>query len=436
MPPRPPLHVARAAVKRAEEIGIAAAAREIGKSATTISTWKASMARWEQEGEGTQALPGAPDGVMVANVAEKVAGAADIPLATRDRLKLEDRIRSLESELKAIHREDLSIETVRREIMGLAQAPVDPPKWVIDTHAPASGPGTPILLVSDVHWNEVVRREEVNGINAYNPELQVSRLRRAAERTIDLCFNHVAKPKYPGIVVVLGGDIVSGDIHDELVETNAAESIPTALDAASNLIAFLRSLADKFSRVFVVTAYGNHGRQHRSYRFKRHAYQSYDWLTYQIIARHFQDTADDRVRFMIPDGPDALISVAGRRYLVTHGDNLGVRGGDGIIGALGPIRRGAVKVSAQYGSLGLHYDTIVMGHWHQLIMLDDIVVNGSAIGYNEYARNGRFTPEVPRFALWGSHPRQGISYRYTVNLDDPRAAIATGEWVEWNKGAS
>jgi hypothetical protein len=44
---------------------------------------------------------------------------------------------------------------------------------------------------------------------------------------------------------------------------------------------------------------------------------------------------------------------------------LGVKGGDGIIGAIGPIMRGEIKKSGQSAALGLEYDINIMGHWHQ-----------------------------------------------------------------------
>ena len=44
---------------------------------------------------------------------------------------------------------------------------------------------------------------------------------------------------------------------------------------------------------------------------------------------------DPRIRFAIPDGPDCLYQVFNHRYLLTHGDQF--RGGDGLIGCLGPI---------------------------------------------------------------------------------------------------
>ena len=49
------------------------------------------------------------------------------------------------------------------------------------------------------------------------------RAKRLVENTIDLLMNHMVNPKYPGVVINLGGDMVSGDIHEELSATNEKE---------------------------------------------------------------------------------------------------------------------------------------------------------------------------------------------------------------------
>jgi hypothetical protein len=72
--------------------------------------------------------------------------------------------------------------------------------------------------------------------------------------------------------------------------------------------------------------------------------------------------SDPTVQVDIRDSNDVHYRVYGLRFLLNHGDMLGVRGGDGIIGAIGPIMRGEIKKSGQSASLGLEYDILVMGH--------------------------------------------------------------------------
>jgi len=68
--------------------------------------------------------------------------------------------------------------------------------------------------------------------------------------------------------------------------------------------------------------------------------------------------------FMCRSEADAFFKVFDHRFLLTHGDSLGVKGGDGLIGALGPIARGTLKIGKQAARIGRDFDTLLMGHWH------------------------------------------------------------------------
>jgi hypothetical protein len=89
---------------------------------------------------------------------------------------------------------------------------------------------------------------------------------------------------------------------------------------------------------------------------------NFDWLLYQLLAKHF--AREPRVQFALPDGPDCLYRVYNHRYLLTHGDQF--RGGDGLIGCLGPIVRGDHKKRSRNNQVDQGYDTLLLGHWHQL----------------------------------------------------------------------
>jgi predicted phosphodiesterase len=118
--------------------------------------------------------------------------------------------------------------------------------------------------------------------------------------------------------------------------------------------------------------------------------------------------------------------VHGVRYMLTHGDSF--RGGDGITGPLIPWMRGDLKARKSYSAMGLPYDVMVMGHWHQLRYLGKIVVNGSLVGYNEYAAKNHFEFEPPQQALWLTHPTRGLTFQEAVFADDPTPR-ETREWV-------
>ena len=344
-----------------------------------------------------------------------------------ERMELLDRIRTLEAAMAAQKRETLDEHFVKKQIIGLANGKPRIPAWLL-ANAPAHGsPGVPTLMLSDLHWGEIVDPEQVGGVNSYNLEIAHERIRRIVDATIDLLHNHMVNPDYPGIVLALGGDMVTGDIHEELTATNEKEIMPVVLDLWGVLAWAIETLANKFGKVFVPAVGGNHGRNTKKIRAKGRNFTSFDWLLYQFLAKRFE--ADERVTFFIPDGPDALYSIYGHRYLLTHGDQF--HGGDALIGALGPIVRGDHRKRSRNGQIGMSYDTIVMGHWHQLMQTQRFIVNGSLIGYNEYAYNSNFPFEAPRQALWITHPGRGITFHMPVQADPKHIIQQDTEWVKW-----
>lgn len=356
-------------------------------------------------------------------------GVSDQQLESAAVQGLRNKVSTLEKELRFAARETLDTEYVKTKIIGLSKnlAVSEPPDWALRPESSAFfGPGVPTLFCSDLHWGEVVDPKQIGGVNRYNVAIANERLRAMVEVAIDLLHNHLKLPQYPGIVFALGGDMVTGDIHEELSATNEAEIMPVVLDLWGALVWCIERLADKFGRVFVPCVTGNHGRNTHKIRAKGRAYTNFDWLLYQFLAKRFE--ADDRVTFLIPDGSDAYYSVLGHRYLLTHGDQF--RGGDGMIGALGPIIRGDHRKRSRNAQIDMEYDTMLCGHWHQLIQIERLIVNGSLKGYDEYAYSNNFPFEPPRQALWITHPEHGITFRAPVDVDrKTRRRVESRAWA-------
>ena len=187
----------------------------------------------------------------------------------------------------------------------------------------------------------------------------------------------------------------------------------------------LEALQEQFPHLWVVSVAGNHGRMTKKPRAKNRAFTNFDWVIAQLLRRHF--ARDRRVTWLIPDGPDAWFQVYNHRYLLTHGDQF--RGGDGLIGALGPILRGDTKKRARNANVGLAYDTMLMGHWHQYLPLPRVIVNGSLKGYDEYAMMNNFAFEMPQQALWFTHPTRGIVNHWGLQLEMPESTFRSGQTV-------
>jgi hypothetical protein len=343
---------------------------------------------------------------------------------------LKGKIKELQGELKKAQQTSAEVEAVKEAIGALRDEveDVDPPKWVSAPLAKHSSPGVPTLMLSDFHWGEQVFPAQIGGVNKFNMKIARERLRYTIETAISLCRIISPSMDYPGIVAPLGGDMISGNIHDELTATNELNSMPVVLELYGELIAAINTLRDTFGSVFIPCVTGNHGRDTRKIWNKDRHHTSFDWLIYRFLAKHFE--GDKRVTFYIPDGSDALYRVWDYKFLLSHGDQF--RGGDSIIGALGPLTRGNQKKRSRNQQIGMGYDTMIVGHWHQYIHTRTLIVNGSLKGYDEYAYTNNFSFEEPQQAMWINHPRHGITFRMPVNCEKG-GAKAVSPWASVQK---
>lgn len=346
----------------------------------------------------------------------------------RREVALEGEVARLRAELKAAYRAADDADAIQRVVGTMAQGAADPPGWLV---APAGAgrktPEVPVTIWSDWHVGEVVDPAEVNGANAYDLATAERRVRRLVEATVNICLHHGPRA-YPGIVVNLLGDFVSGAIHPELAKTDEEEVIPAALRARDLLVWALGVMADTFGHVYVPCAAGNHGRNTVKPEFKRIVQNSFDWLIYQLLRRHFE--GDARIRIDVPASNEVLYRVHGLRFLAMHGDMLGVKGGDGIIGAIGPIMRGEIKTARQSAVIGRDYDVLLIGHWHFQLWLQRAIVANTLKGFCQYAAKAlRAVPTPPSQPLFFVHPGRGITSRWEVYVDETRSPPSP--WVSF-----
>lgn len=284
------------------------------------------------------------------------------------------------------------------------------PKWL--TKKPKAGVrhGTPWLLLSDLHLDETVNAAEVAGVNAYSRHIAELRLKATFQQAVEICQHYWNGITFDGFVLVLAGDLYSGDIHEELTQTNADTMLGSILHWHDHLAAGITLLADTFGRVHVPVVVGNHSRRTRKPRAKFRARDNFDWFTGHLLARHFAH--DKRVTFQVGDAADALVDSYSQRVCVTHGDQ--ARGGGGIAGIYSPISRLDARKRQRANAIQQPYDLLVMGHWHSLIFGPQWIVNGSLKGYDEYAAVENFSFEEPAQALWLMTPEHGKTFTAPV----------------------
>jgi transposase-like protein len=342
----------------------------------------------------------------------------------------QDENNRLKKALRDAHRE-ANTEDILRDVIGkIATAPAGEPAWATERPERKRGKPTPeaaCLMLADWHGGEVVEPAEVNGFNAYDMAIAEERAERAIETGIKLSRKHMENSgDYAGAIVPLVGDFVSGGLHAELKATDEEEAISATIILRGWLRTAIRRVADEFGRVYVPAVAGNHGRNTAKPEFKRYYKKNFDWLIYKLLEGDFQD--DPRVTVDVRPSNDVFFRVFNMRYLLQHGDMLGVKGGDGIIGSIGPIMRGEVKKSGQSSALGFGFDKLLIGHWHQRLWLPRATVGNTLKGFDEYAKNQLGAkPDRPSQSLFFIHPAQGETSHWDVYVDDK--PTPSREWV-------
>lgn len=341
-----------------------------------------------------------------------------ITIAEEHRLKAQ--VKSLQREVR-----DLRDEVAKSEsLIGLlekASVPnVTPIKRQIRKSKAHQVAATAML--SDTHFDEVVSLAESGGTNQYNREIAERRLAAFAEKTI-----LVARELMSGFEVVhldmpFGGDMVSGNIHEELARSNDAEIMDTVDHWSERLAEVVVTVAKEFPTVFIPCVVGNHGRNTKKPRHKGRVRDNYDWLIYRSVARIIKQAGVSNVRFDISESTDVLWETMGHKYLLTHGDQ--ASGGAGWGGIFSPIMRLYEKKLKSYASRGQSFDTLMMGHWHQFIDAGPVIVNGSLKGYDEFAHNLNFRAEPPQQAFWLTDPEKGKIFSGPLFVDDHQRSKA------------
>lgn len=329
-------------------------------------------------------------------------------------MRLRDQLSETKKALAEAHRALNINNDLREKVFELSRMDISPPKWLL-TPKKADSPGTPVLFTSDMQWGEFIRRDEMGGVNAFNLKIASERYKLLIQKTIDLSFSHMVNPKYNGIVLLRGGDAVSGNIHAELRETNDGTVMRAVNDLVDHEAWGIEELRRHFGSVWVISVPGNHGRTTIKPIHKQYVEDNFDTLSAWMLERHFK--GDSNVKFLTPASGDALFNVAGTRFLLTHGDRIGSRGGQGFIGPAATIARGMKKIVDYYNTIGQKVDHVLVGHFHTYLELEYGFCNGSLAGFSEFARDGRFRPAPPIQLLFFVHKDHGITARWPIVLD-------------------
>ena len=317
---------------------------------------------------------------------------------------------------RALRKRFAELEKVLDEVSGLAGIQTSPPTWAMAGDSSKRRRSVIGGLVSDIHDGEVIDADEILGINDFNPDICEARLERYFQAACEKGLHWASDTDLQGFVLFLAGDLISGDIHEELRNTNALTAHEQMRHVVGCLQAGVSMLLEAYPHVHIVSVPGNHGRTTMKSTAKKYADLSYDILATQMLHDRMQG---DRITWQYGKSKDQIVPLFGRTVLATHGDKMGTGGGQGFAGPMLPIVRGTKKIAAQQASVGRKPDLILHGHYHTSGNPGAVFSNGSVPGMSEFGDDIRATHEPPQQWLFLLHEKWWVRDRAEIKLEEP-----------------
>jgi len=235
---------------------------------------------------------------------------------------------------------------------------------------PTENEKTPVLLLSDLHFGELIHNRE--GLLIYDTEAAQMRMEYLGEQVLEHLKNNQNNHLY-----ILGlGDFVDGDMifknHLFRVEKAAVEQVQ---DVVKSISAMIKMLVANGITVEMHNVRGNHGITN----YKNIEEDNWDNVVYDMLALIFTDSEDVMIRNF--RGEEGEVVINGRSIILSHGYNMGsqIKTASGL--------RAFRGICGKYGlDTG---DIVVVGHLHEFGVESDqgkiLVRNGSMADASEYA---------------------------------------------------
>ena len=262
----------------------------------------------------------------------------------------------------------------------------------------------PVLMTSDWHVEEPVDSRTVLGANDYTLDIahkSIMELTKTAMRLIEL---KRAGTTINQMVLWLGGDFITGHIHDENKSTCSLPPIEAILWAEDRIYSMIEHLLKQgnFEQIIIPCSCGNHARTTQRKHIAQQSETSFEWGMYNHLAREYKN--NPRVKFVLNPGLFCIVELFNKYKLrFHHGDS--IRFKDGVGGLTIPLN----KRIAKWNENGREVYMDCMGHWHSYMPGRKAIVNGSLIGYNAFAQECGFAVEPPEQTLFFIEQKHGLT---------------------------
>lgn len=270
-----------------------------------------------------------------------------------------------------------------------------------------------IAILSDIHFEEHVDPATIDGLNEYNTDIARIRLNNYFLNLLKQVNNERKNIKIDTLVLGFLGDFITGYIHEELKESNLLSPTEAILEIKEILLSGLKYLYDvgKFKKIIIPCCKGNHGRNTKDKRFATAYKNSYEWLLYNDLSNMCKIFGLKNIEFVIPKSELTYLEIFDKVLRFGHGDHFRYAGG---VGGLMPSMMKYVFNADTNKKADMNF----FGHWHQSIRpSQNIIVNGSLIGYNAYAYSFQLRYEKPSQQMILLDKKRGFTTHLQIYVD-------------------
>ena len=268
----------------------------------------------------------------------------------------------------------------------------------------------PCFHITDTHKGAVQEPNEIEGFNAFNPDISHDRSIRFAEEAVKWANFMKLAYRIEEASVIITGDLISGDIHDELRITNAYPTPVQVVESAKDIAEQIQIIAPHFKKVKVhFITEDNHSRLTKKPQAKEAGMNSLNYLVGSMLQAYTASLSN--VEMHIYPMLEKVIEVNGRLYLICHGHN--VRGWMGVpwygierkVGKEAQARLQIIMQEAERArEIGFH--KYVFGHFHTPFDTPLYSCGASLSGTDAYDHQaGRYSK--PGQSAWLVHPVHG-----------------------------
>lgn len=321
---------------------------------------------------------------------------------------------SKQRELERLYKEACKrIDFLKEELDLFKSAPeVSPVTYKVEGK-PEKHEATACALYSDTHPAELVEPEQVNGLNEYNLKIFEYRSQCFFVNLVKLLVKESKGVTINNLILWLGGDIINGNIHEDLAESNQLgpmDEVELSQDTIAGGIELLLKSTPSTLKITVVCSVGNHGRTTKKQRIATEHENALEWLMYGSLSKYFRN--EPRINFIRNRSYHTYVDVHGYLLRFHHGHQGGKYQG-GVGGMAIPVNK---SINDWNKGRAAYLDCF--GHYHNLSFGPNFIANGSMVGYNPYAISIHAPFQKPQQAFFLIDSRYGLTVRCPILLEE------------------